>query len=82
MQFFLVPIKAFVYLIVSFFLENICHSQEQFGYEIFGHFCVADNVIDPCCKLVADTAVKTATVFVGAEKVKHCEASELQNECF
>ena len=31
---------------------------------------------------MADTAVKTATVFVGAEKVKHCEASELQNECF
>ena len=72
---------AFKYLIASFFLENICHSQEQFSYEVFGHFSVADNVIDSCCKLVADTAVKTAIVFVGAEKVKYCKASELQNEC-
>ena len=72
---------AFRYLVASFFLENICHSQEQFSYEVFGHFSVADNVIDCCCKLVADTAVKTAIVFVGAEKVKYCKASELQNEC-
>ena len=72
---------AFKYLIASFFLENICHSQEQFSYEVFGHFSVADNVIDSCCKLVADTAVKTAIVFVGAEKVKYCKTSELQNEC-
>ena len=72
---------AFKYIIASFFLENICHSQEQFSYEVFGHFSVADNVIDSCCKLVADTAVKTAIVFVGAEKVKYCKASELQNEC-
>ena len=72
---------AFKYLIASFFLENICHSQEQFSYEVFGHFSVADNVIDSCCKLVADTAVKTVIVFVGAEKVKYCKASELQNEC-
>ena len=72
---------AFKYLIASFFLENICHSQEQFSYEVFGHFSIADNVIDSCCKLVADTAVKTAIVFVGAEKVKYCKTSELQNEC-
>ena len=72
---------AFKYIIASFFLENICHSQEQFSYEVFGHFSVADNVIDSCCKLVADTAVKTAIVFVGAEKVKYCKTSELQNEC-
>ena len=72
---------AFKYLIASFFLENICHSQEQFSYEVFGHFSVADNVIDSCCKLVADTAVKTAIVYVGAEKVKYCKTSELQNEC-
>ena len=72
---------AFKYLIASFFLENICHSHEQFSYEVFGHFSVADNVIDSCCKLVADTAVKTAIVFVGAEKVKYCKTSELQNEC-
>ena len=31
---------------------------------------------------MADTAVKTAAVFVGAEKVKHCKLSDLQNECF
>ena len=30
---------------------------------------------------MADTAVKTAIVFVGAEKVKYCKTSELQNEC-
>ena len=28
-----------------------------------------------------DTAVKTAAVFVGAEKLKHCKSLEFQNEC-
>ena len=63
------------------FLDVILHCQEQYGYEIFGHFSVADNVIDSCCKLAADTAEKKVNVVLGARKVKYCEASEFKNEC-
>ena len=31
---------------------------------------------------MADAAVKTAAVFIGAEKVKHCNPSDLKSECF
>ena len=63
------------------FLENIFHCQEQLGYEVFGHFSGADNVIDSCCKLAADTAEKKVKVVFGAKKVKFCEATEFKNEC-
>ena len=80
-QLFSVYIMAFECLIASFFLENISHCQEQFGYEVFGHFFIADNVIDSCCKLAADTAEKKVIVVFGAKKVKFCEATEFKNEC-
>ena len=72
---------AFECLIASFFLENISHCQEQFGYEVFGHFFIADNVIDSCCKLAVDTAEKKVIVVFGAKKVKFCEATGFKNEC-
>ena len=60
---------------------NICHCQERLGHEIFGHFCIGDDVIDSCRKYVEDKSVKTVTLILGAEKVKYCEASEFKNEC-
>ena len=72
---------AFKSLIASSFLENISHNQEQSGFEIFGHFCVADNVIDSCCKLAVDTAKKKVLLVLGTKKVKYCEAREFKNEC-
>ena len=72
---------AFQCLITSFFLENIVYCQEQFGYEVFGHFCVTDNVIDSCCKIATDTDKKRVIVVFGAKKVKYCKPSEFRNEC-
>ena len=80
-QLFLVSIMAFQCLITSFFLENIVHCQEQFGYEVFGHFCVADNIIDSCCKIATDTDKKRVIVVFGAKEVKYCKPSEFRNEC-
>ena len=81
-QLFSVYIMAFECLIASFFLENIFHCQEQFGYEVFGHFFIAGNVIDSCCNLAADKAEKKVIVVLGAKKVKYCEVSEFKNECY
>ena len=72
---------AFQCLITSFFLENVVHCQEQFDYEVFGHFCVADHVIDSCCKIATDTDKKRVIVVFGAKKVKYCKPSEFRNEC-
>ena len=68
-------------LIASFFLENICHNQKQFGYEVFGHLCVADNVIDSCCNIVEHTAVKRVAVVLSEKKIEYCSASEFKNQC-
>ena len=78
---FSVYITVFECLIKCFLLENICHCQEQFGYEVFGHFSVSDDVIGSSCKFAADTAVEKVVVVLGAKKVKYCEASEFRNEC-
>ena len=63
------------------FLEDVCHSQVGIGYEIFGHFRVADDIIKSVDELVTDAAAKKVTVVLGAQKVKHCEASEFREEC-
>lgn len=63
------------------FLEDACHSQVGIGYEIFGHFRVADDIIKSVDELVTDAAAKKVTVVLGAQKVKHCEASEFREEC-
>ena len=77
-----VHITAFEYHIISFISEKICHCQEDFGFEVFGHFCVADKLIEYCCKIVAETAVKKVTLVLGEKKVKYCETSEFRNECY
>ena len=69
-------------VIASFFLEKICHSQKQFGYEVFGHLCVADNVINSCCNIVEETAVKKVVVMLSEKKIQYCTASEFKNECY
>ena len=51
------------------------------GYEIFGHFRVADDIIKSIDELVTETAAKKVTVVLGAQKVKHCESSEFRKEC-
>ena len=76
-----VHITTFEYFIISFILENICHCQEDYGYEVFGHFWVADKLIESCCKIVADTAVKKVRMVLGEKKVKYCDASEFRSEC-
>ena len=77
-----VHITAFEYHIISFISEKICHCQEDFGFEVFGHFCVADKLIEYCCKIVAETTVKKVTLVLGEKKVKYCETSEFRNECY
>ena len=52
------------------------------GYEIFGHFRVADDIIKSIDELVTETAAKKVTVVLGAQKVKHCESSEFRKEYF
>ena len=63
------------------YLENVCHTQVGIGYEIFGHFRVADDIIKSIDELVTETAAKKVTVVLGAQKVKHREASEFRKEC-
>ena len=63
------------------YLENVCHPQLKIGYEIFGHFRVADDIIKSTDELMTEAAVKKDTVVLGAQKVKHCEASEFWKKC-
>ena len=77
-QLFSVRIMTLQCLIASFFLEKICHSQKQFGYEVFGHLCVADNVINSCCNIVEETAVKKVVVMLSEKKYNTAQHQSLR----